>query len=119
MVIEGWEQAGIEVTYGDEHGDLDRYDIHFENIGGGLSVVANLAENHSSSSLFFKIRAPREMALELNSAGGKVELKRLSGEFTGSTGGGNILLEDLRGWVDLRTGGGRIVVQKPEAATSC
>jgi DUF4097 and DUF4098 domain-containing protein YvlB len=109
--VEGWDQAGIEVTYGDKQTSLDHYKIDIENVAGGLSVDANALKRISQSSLFFEFKAPREMILDLYTAGGSVELSGLKGEFSGKTSGGALRLDDLTGQVDLRTGGGRILVQ--------
>ncbi len=39
--IEGWDQPGIEVTYGDKRTSLDHYKIDFDNSAGGLSINAS------------------------------------------------------------------------------
>lgn len=109
--IEGWDQSGIEVTYGDKQISLDHYKIDIENVAGGLSIDVDTLKRINSSSLFFEFKAPRAMVLDLYTAGGSVELSGLEGEFSGKTGGGALILDDLAGQVDLRTGGGRIVVQ--------
>jgi len=109
--IEGWDQSGIEVTYGDKHRSLDHYNIDFAENAGGLSVSANELKRNNQSSLYFEFKAPREMVLDLFTAGGRVDLSGLRGEFSGKTGGGALLLDDLTGWVKLSTGGGRIHVQ--------
>lgn len=109
--IEGWDQAGIEVTYGDEKTSLDHYKIDIKSGASGLSVDASALKRINQSSLFFEFKAPREMILDLYTAGGSVELSGLVGEFSGNTSGGALLLNDLAGQVDLRTGGGRILVQ--------
>ena len=109
--IEGWDQPGIEVTYGDKHGSLDNYDIQFENNANGLSIDVNSLNSNNQSSLYFNFKAPREMVLDFFTAGGSVELTGLAGNFEGKTGGGALLVNDVTGELDLRTGGGRIHVQ--------
>ena len=109
--VEGWDQAGIEVTYGDKQTDLDVYKIDLDTTAAGLSVDASALERLNQSSLFFEFKAPRQMNLKLFTAGGSVELSGLAGEFSGKTGGGALRLDDLTGEVGLRTGGGRILVK--------
>jgi DUF4097 and DUF4098 domain-containing protein YvlB len=109
--IEGWDKPEIEVTYGDKYTTLDHYKIDFENNSGGLSVNANELGDIDQSGLYFEFKAPREMVLDLYTAGGSIELSGLAGEFSGKTGGGSLLLDNLTGLVDLSTGGGRILVQ--------
>ncbi len=109
--VKGWDQPGIEVTYGDKQTSLDHYKIDIENVAGGLSVDANALKGINQSNLFFEFKAPRELILDLYTAGGSVELSGLKGEFSGKTSGGALRLDDLAGQVNLRTGGGRILVQ--------
>ena len=111
VTIEGWDQPGIEVTYGDEYNSLDQYSIDFEPSPTGLSVNASQSKHANSSSIYFKFKAPREMILDLYTAGGSLKLSGLTGQFSGKTGGGALLIDDLAGDVSLRTGGGRILVQ--------
>ncbi len=109
--IEGWDQPGIEITYGDKHTTLDHYKIDFENNAGGLSVTASELRSNNRSSLYFEFKAPREMVLDLFTAGGGVNLNGLVGEFSGKTGGGALIIDNVTGEVDLVTAGGRILVQ--------
>ncbi len=111
ITIVGWDQPGIEVTYGDHEQGLDAYQIEFENNDNNLSINAKLLKQHNSSNLQFSFKAPREMVLDFYSGGGNLDLSGVAGEFSGRTGGGSLLLDDVTGEVDLRTGGGRILVQ--------
>lgn len=111
ITIVGWDQPGIELTYGDEHNSLDHYEIDFETNADGLSVNASSVGSNNRSSLHFDIKAPREMVLDVYTAGGSLDLRGLAGRFSGKTGGGALLIDDVTGQLDLGTGGGRIVVQ--------
>jgi len=111
IMIEGWDQPGIEVTYGDRNSNLDRYDIQFETNADGLSINADLLKSYNNSSLYFSLRVPRKMDLDFYTAGGALELTGLNGHFSGKTGGGTLRIDDVTGELDLRTGGGRILVQ--------
>lgn len=111
ITIEGWDRPGIEVTYGDKRNSLDHYKIDFENNAAGLSVNASALKTNSSSNLYFEFKAPREMVLDVYTAGGSLDLSGLTGRFSGKTAGGTLLIDDVTGDLDLRTGGGRILVQ--------
>lgn len=111
ITIEGWEQPGIEVTYGDKRNSLDNYQIDFKNEANGLSVSAELVSQLNSSSLYFEFKAPREMVLDFYTAGGSLNLSGLSGTFSGKSGGGTLLIENVNGQLDLHTGGGKIHVK--------
>ena len=109
--IEGWDQPGIEVTYGDKQTSLDHYKIDFESNAGGLSVDVNELKNNTQSSLYFEFKAPREMVLDFYTAGGSLDLSGLTGQFSGKSGGGSLHIDDVTGDLDLHTGGGRILVK--------
>jgi DUF4097 and DUF4098 domain-containing protein YvlB len=109
--IEGWDQSGIEVTYGDRHNNLDDYTFDFKNDANGLSIKASLAKGINQSSLSFKFKAPRDMVLDFFTAGGGISLSGLAGQFSGKTGGGALLIDNVTGELDIRTGGGRIHVK--------
>ena len=109
--IEGWDQSGIEVTYGDKYNSFDEYTFDFENDANGLSIKVRLAKGINQSSLSFKFKAPREMVLDFFTAGGDINLSGLAGQFSGKTGGGALLIDNVTGELDLRTGGGRIHVK--------
>jgi len=111
ITIEGWDQSGIEVTYGDRYNKLDDYTIDFKNDANGLSIKASLVKDINQSSLNFKFKAPREMVLDFYTAGGGVNLSGLAGQFSGKTGGGALIIDDVTGELDIRTGGGRIHVK--------
>ena len=111
ITIEGWDQPGIEVTYGDKYNSLDEYTTDFSNDAKGLSISASLAKGINQSSLNFKIKAPREMVLDFFTAGGGLNLSGLAGKFSGETGGGALLIDNVTGELDIQTGGGRIHVK--------
>jgi hypothetical protein len=111
ITIEGWDQPGIEVTYGDKYNSLNDYTTDFRNDAKGLSISASLAKGINQSSLNFKIKAPREMVLDFFTAGGGLNLSGLAGKFSGETGGGALLIDNVTGELDIQTGGGRIHVK--------
>ena len=57
------------------------------------------------------IRVPREMALvKIETAGGNVDARAVSGRVEAQSGGGNIHVDDIAGGVSAETGGGSIEV---------
>jgi DUF4097 and DUF4098 domain-containing protein YvlB len=57
------------------------------------------------------IRVPREMALvKIETAGGNVDARAISGRLEAQSGGGNIQVDDIAGGVSAETGGGSIEV---------
>jgi DUF4097 and DUF4098 domain-containing protein YvlB len=109
--IEGWDRSGIEVAYEDDDHGLDRYDIQFESTKDGLVVTADLLKGYNNSGIEFHFKVPDELVVEIDSAGGGVQLENLVGDFSGHTGGGNLIIKNVAGDLNLRTGGGRILVE--------
>ena len=112
--IGAWNGSGIEVEYEDDEFGLDQYDINFESTVEGLTVTAGLLEGFNSSGLDFYFKVPRELSVEMQTAGGGITLEDVTGDFSGHTGGGNLLIENVAGDVNLQTGGGRILVKNSE-----
>ena len=50
ITIEGWDQSGIVVTYGDTYNELDKHEIDFRNDAEGLSINASLLKGINSSN---------------------------------------------------------------------
>lgn|SRR5262245_15284444 len=90
-----------------------------ENISVTLESVPGGARLHSSASgdpteflasHVFEVFVPRHYDISLNSAGGRLTITDVSGEFRGDIAGGMIVLERVRGWVEISTTGGAIHV---------
>lgn len=66
---------------------------------------------HDNGSVDFKITAPADAHLEVDTGGGSVSERGFSGGTKVETGGGSISIEDATGPVALRSGGGGIEVR--------
>jgi len=60
----------------------------------------------------FIIRVPREFNVNVETAGGSVKLKSLTGTVTGETSGGSIKAEDISGPLLCETSGGSITAER-------
>jgi hypothetical protein len=123
LIVDGesGDNARVSVTHGKvldgpSAGD-DSADVRVDSDGVGGVLVStafrNPRSNHSTD-LSFYIQVPRHFNVRLSSAGGKVTLRGLEGEFRGLSRGGPYQLRDLRGKADLRTMGGDVVVRHSE-----
>ncbi|MCB1607212.1 MAG: DUF4097 family beta strand repeat protein [Xanthomonadales bacterium] len=108
--VQGWDQSSVELTVSDRRRDLGDYRFEVTPTDQGLRIAAQLKDRDGGSNLRLELKVPRSLSLDLNSAGGNLELSDLIGRFTGRTGGGAMTLRQLSGEVELRTGGGRIEV---------
>lgn len=99
-----------------EDTDLDDWDIDISQSGSTVRAVAKHAGKGwnifggSHESISFVVYAPREMSSDLNTSGGHIEVRGLSGNQEVATSGGHLQLADLKGTIDARTSGGHIEV---------
>jgi DUF4097 and DUF4098 domain-containing protein YvlB len=56
------------------------------------------------------VEVPREYNLDLNTSGGGIKVRHLTGKALGRTSGGRISLEDIKGAVNMRTSGGSVTL---------
>lgn len=92
----------------------ENYDIEVSASGGKATAVAKPKHFNLNSrqalSISFRIYVPREVASDLSTSGGSIELKGLSGNQNFSTSGGSLHLDDLSGKINGKTSGGSIFV---------
>jgi hypothetical protein len=67
---------------------------------------------HDNASVQFKITAPADAKLEIETGGGGVSARGFSGGIKVETGGGGIDIDGASGQLDLRSGGGGIEARK-------
>ncbi|HKK45804.1 MAG TPA: DUF4097 family beta strand repeat-containing protein [Balneolaceae bacterium] len=99
-----------------EDSKLDDWDIDISQSGQRVKAIA---KHHgrgwhlfggSHVSISFVVYTPREMSSDLNTSGGHIEVRGLSGKQDISTSGGHLELAELKGTIDARTSGGHISV---------
>jgi len=116
IVIEGWDQPKVSVTY-EASGDVaDRIRVKVEERSEGLKVSSNFdrPRGRGDAYLEFEIKVPREFNIELKSQGGGLKIDGVTGSFSGKTMGGALTLHDVRGKAELTTMGGQIRLSNSE-----
>src|SRR6185369_3895727 len=90
--------------------------VSLERGEGGVVLRARQASERNSSltSHAFEINVPHRFDVHVKSAGGRVTIVDVDGEFTGESGGGGLTLERVHGRADLSTGGGDVRVTDSE-----
>jgi beta-lactamase regulating signal transducer with metallopeptidase domain len=110
--VSGWNepQVSVRVRLGGQ--DWRDTEIEFERDGADLLLHSYQAVDRGSSSTshHFEIRVPRRFNLEIQSAGGEIDLEDLEGDFSGNTGGGRVSIRKVEGRTKITTGGGEIEV---------
>ncbi len=126
--IKTWEKNEVEVLYEDD--EEDYADVKIFQDGSNITV-------RSDSYTDFEITVPSEFNLSLNSsggdikvfgnikgeidintAGGDIQLKDVNGEISANTAGGDIRSGNIKGSVTLSSSGGDIVVGKVDGECS-
>jgi DUF4097 and DUF4098 domain-containing protein YvlB len=111
--ITGWDKEVVSIKL--STGGRDWQDCQFDanETPDGLQIVARYQgkQTSHSTSLHFEVQVPKQLDIQIESAGGNLELKNLSGEVNLTTMGGNVLLlsSEISGKVE--TMGGQVVIQ--------
>jgi beta-lactamase regulating signal transducer with metallopeptidase domain/DUF4097 and DUF4098 domain-containing protein YvlB len=112
--IAGWDQSRVEVEtqLGGRDWRATRVDIRRVEDGVRVHLFPEDKEHSTSMSTshHLRIHVPSRFDVDLDSAGGELEIRNVEGTFSGSTGGGDLDLTHLKGTARLRTGGGEIHV---------
>ncbi|HHS12777.1 MAG TPA: hypothetical protein ENN03_03295 [bacterium] len=120
IVIEGWEGREIIVH------ETKRMDIFSEKEARSAMEEAEKGYRLENNILFiggdgfdrswiksrFEIQIPRSFEVDVNTRGGSIQITRIDGTVTASSGGGELQFIDMGGKVEARTGGGNIRVEQ-------
>jgi DUF4097 and DUF4098 domain-containing protein YvlB len=116
LVVEGWDQSKVAVTYEASGDVVDRMRVKFEELSDGVKISSDFDRPRGGGDAYleFEIKVPREFNIELKSKGGGLEIDGVTGNFSGKTMGGALTLHDVRGEAELTTMGGRIRLSNSE-----
>ncbi|HEY2743454.1 MAG TPA: hypothetical protein VGL86_02485 [Polyangia bacterium] len=118
--------GGVELAAGPAgavHVDIERkaetedqarkLDVELKQDGNTIRIKFDHKNHgwHENASVDFKISAPADARLEIDTGGGGVGAHGFSGGIKVETGGGGIDIDDASGTVSLRSGGGSIEVR--------
>jgi DUF4097 and DUF4098 domain-containing protein YvlB len=126
VVIVG--NAGHEVVI---HADMSGSDafladlnITAEQASSGVTVTARKARlswfdwfDFGEKRVHFTIAVPRDYSIELKTAGGSLDVRKVNGPVLGATSGGHIVVQDVTGSVNMHTSGGSIDAERLNGAT--
>jgi len=101
-----------------EDNNLDDWDIDISQSGSSVQAIAkrrgnngwNIFGKNNNPSISFVVYTPREMSTDLNTSGGHIEARGLSGNQELSTSGGHLKLANLKGTIQARTSGGHVEI---------
>lgn len=91
------------------------YDLTVDVAGGKLTAIAKPKQRNmnwkNGLSISFKIFVNKEVATELTTSGGNIDLKTITGEQKITTSGGNLTIDNVKGKLKGVTSGGNIGVK--------
>ena len=120
----GGSGSGATVDITSSRDDFESmYDVDFEESAGGVVVRVNKREKfsnwlRSSGSTRFKIGVPQDTRIEIDTAGGSIEVTDISAPALLDTSGGSIRAKGIRGELSADTSGGSIQVDDVEGNVS-
>jgi hypothetical protein len=112
LVVRGWDRDFVSVRAHLSGPDWHDTKLHLDRVPNGVRLRTNLGGSpiEKSTSHEFEIWAPRNYSIDLQSAGGGIDIQNLDGNFRGQTAGGSIELTNVRGVANLSTRGGHVVI---------
>jgi len=107
--------------------EIERLTWSAEKDAEGVKVVSKRSGErgwfaNQNLQVTASIEVPRAYNVNLDTAGGGIEVRNLKGDATGKTSGGRLLVESVQGNVNMRTSGGGVMLRSisgpVEASTS-
>jgi Putative adhesin len=120
VVVRGVAGHHVSIVVTSDRADLaERYVFRFEQAAGRLKMVAERKDKGLFSwfrqgfrgKAQITVDVPRATPVELDSAGGDVDLAALDASVTASSSGGGVKVADVRGDVTLSSSGGGVDVR--------
>jgi DUF4097 and DUF4098 domain-containing protein YvlB len=115
-------QLNVHITRGDDSEEdiRDDYDIALTQNGNTVDVSIKRRSKIRigfSRSLALEVSLPGKFDVDLNSSGGRISVKDVSGEIQSRTSGGSLSFDNVAGTVQGKTSGGSIQLSgNPETA---
>jgi len=111
IYIKGSDEDKIEFKAELYRIDDDDYNIDFNLTSSGLTIVVEKKGRwwkREDGEMDFTIKVPGEINIEIETAGGSVNIEDIKGDVGGKTAGGSLDFYGIEGDIDFRTMGGSI-----------
>ena len=108
--IQGWSRDVVSIQARFTGRDHENVRFRATRTADGVRIVSDFKRQMRRSSIGgqLEVKVPERFDLDLNTAGGEIEIDGVDGEIRGRTMGGELRLTHLRGKLELSTMGGRI-----------
>lgn len=116
VTIEPWDkqEVGITVEILGSDSRAEKYKVEFSQEGNTVKVIGTFGKkkffnwNLGDLDVMYTINTPKSFNATVNTAGGNVNVKDLTGRMELNTSGGNVVTESVTGDVFLSTSGGDV-----------
>lgn len=114
--LESWDKNEVSIVVEIEGSDsrAEKYKVDFSQEGNTITVTGKVRDKSffkwhvGSLEAFYTIYTPRKFNTTLNTSGGNIDAKNLSGKAEYNTSGGDVKVQKLDGDVILATSGGNV-----------
>jgi DUF4097 and DUF4098 domain-containing protein YvlB len=114
LTVRGTPASGARIVVTSKYDDVDdRLDFDFREESGRVVIEVDKRGSFSrwfgsKDSLHFDIEVPRQTDLEVDTSGGRIDVRDIDGDVTAHTSGGRLSMQDIEGTLDGHTSGGAI-----------
>ena len=111
--IQGWDKDVVKIDVSLSGRDAEDIEVEFEETSDGVAVYCDYDghKRNRSAKIKFDIMVPNEFDLDLETAGGSLDIDGVKGELIGETMGGSLELRNLEGVLKMNTMGGSIELE--------
>jgi hypothetical protein len=106
-----WNGSGDNISKEELEERLQKYELNISQDGNTLIATAKNKNNtwdKKSLSIGFKAYVPENIITDLNTSGGSISVKNITGNAIGRTSGGSISVVKCKNKIALKTSGGSI-----------
>jgi hypothetical protein len=104
--------------------DSDHFEVTAGQNSSGVTVTGRSSQHHwlgwmdfKSNHVRFTIDVPRDYPVDLQTAGGFLDVRNLTAAVEGKTSGGGIAIQDIAGSIRVHTSGGNISAERLNGPT--
>ncbi|HUU29769.1 MAG TPA: DUF4097 family beta strand repeat-containing protein [archaeon] len=125
ITLEGSSRSDVHLKIESTKDIEENFELTFERLGDSLFIRTERKSNlkpilfglikvrdESRSSLNFTISVPENFNPNINTGGGAIEIRSVSGRVNGRTSGGSVKCEQVSGTLNAKTSGGSITCER-------
>ena len=108
--VVGRDSEGVQVTARSLTGQAGEIEMQASVQGETIVLIGPSGAPETAHAVALELRVPPRFDLQLETEGGRLRVKGVSGMLFSRTGGGDIELDRVGGILDMETGGGHVLL---------